>query len=234
MNYKFVFDTETSGLPLRTNKKFNFENLSDFDGARLLSISYIILDNNNNIIEKKTYFIKPDNFKISEESIKIHKITEEYLERHGLNHIDVLNCINRIFHHYKFSKIVAHNIMFDINILKSELFRYNYFSAINIINNTELFCTMLVSYRVMDYYKWPKLAEAYQYFYNDTITNDVVVYFDSLKLNDERVGFIQRLNDIVEDSGDIGLLGHDIFEIQIMNLTDIGYLKRNIDGDENV
>ena len=30
----------------------------------------------NKEVEKKTYFLKPDNFEISEESKKIHKITE--------------------------------------------------------------------------------------------------------------------------------------------------------------
>jgi DNA polymerase III epsilon subunit-like protein len=70
--------------------------------------------------------------------------------------------------------------MFDINILKSELFRYNYFTTIDIIINTDIFCTMLQSYKVMSYYKWPKLAEAYQYFYNETTTNAHSSEYDTL------------------------------------------------------
>ena len=72
-NYKFVFDVETSGLPLKSksiNKKEKYKILKDYDTARILSLSYIILDNDNKEVEKKTYFLKPDNFEISEESKK--------------------------------------------------------------------------------------------------------------------------------------------------------------------
>jgi len=182
-NYKFVFDVETSGLPLRSksiNKKDKYKILKDYDTARILSLSYIILDNDNKEVEKKTYFIKPDNFEISEESKKIHKITEEYLQIHGVNHISFYNYINRIFHNYKFSRIISHNINFDINILKSELYRYKYASAIKIIENIELFCTMLQSYDIMSYHKWPKLSEAYQYFYNETTENAHSSEYDTL------------------------------------------------------
>ena len=70
--YKFVFDTETSGLPIRSKKrKLNYDNLNNYENARIVSISYLILDNNNNIVEKNTYYIKPDNFEVSQ-SQEIH------------------------------------------------------------------------------------------------------------------------------------------------------------------
>ena len=41
--------------------------------------------------------------------------------------------------------------------------------------------------------------------------NDIVVSFDALEMNEERAAFIQRLSDILTDSGSIGYMKYDIF-----------------------
>ena len=65
--YNFIYDVETTGLPIRINRRLNYNNLESFNNCRLISISWIITDNINNIIEKGTYYVKPDNFEVSQE-----------------------------------------------------------------------------------------------------------------------------------------------------------------------
>ena len=48
--------------------------------------------------------------------------------------------------------------------------------------------------------------------------NDVVVRFDSKELTNEKFHFIQQLPFILKDSGEVGKMEHDIFEIEIKNL----------------
>lgn len=180
-SYKFVFDTETSGLPKKERgQSLDYENLEHFDSARLISISWLLLDETNNIVEKKTYFIKPDNFTVSEESINIHGLSKEFLVENGMTIHEMLLILNGVFLQKNITKIIAHNINFDINILKSELHRYNYQLTLEKISEIPLFCTMFKAQAAMGVNKWPKLEEAYRYFYNEDITNAHDAEFDTL------------------------------------------------------
>lgn len=179
--YKFVFDTETSGLPIRSKKrKLNYSNLNNYENARIVSISYLILDNNNNIVEKNTYYIKPDNFEVSKKSQEIHGLTPEYLNDNGININELFLKLNELFKNYNIDEIISHNIDFDINILKSELFRYNKNKLLELIENIPTYCTMLEAQKKMNVSKWPKLSEAYKYFYNENIINAHDAEYDTL------------------------------------------------------
>jgi DNA polymerase-3 subunit alpha len=197
-NYKFVFDTETSGLPYKERgSNYDYRNLDHFNSSRLLSISWLLLNDVNEIVEKKTYYIKPDNFEISEASINIHGLTKKFLNENGITIHEVLLNLNGLFTKYNINLLIAHNIIFDINILKSELYRYQYNITLDKIASTETFCTMLGSQVRMNVYKWPKLSEAYSYFYNEEIVNAHDSEFDTLhcyKIYLKLCYYIDRLN----------------------------------------
>ena len=53
------------------------------------------------------------------------------------------------------------------------------------------------------------------------ISNDIVVEFDVNQMNQDRLAFLQRLPDILNDSGDVGEMQYDIFRLNIRSLTDI-------------
>ena len=119
-SYKFVFDTETSGLPYKEKgKQYDYQNLKHFDTSRLISISWLLLDNENKIVSKDTYFIKPDGFEVSPQSIKIHGLSKEFLEHNGITIHEMLLHLNGLFEKFNIELIIAHNVIFDINILKS-------------------------------------------------------------------------------------------------------------------
>ena len=175
--YNFIYDVETTGLPIRINRRLNYNNLESFNNCRLISISWIITDNINNIIEKGTYYVKPDNFEVSQESINIHGLTNEFLEQNGESIHNIIDLIKNIFtEKYEIIKIVSHNIDFDINVLKSELVRYNYSDLLIKINDIETYCTMLKSQSVMRVNKWPKLSELYKHLFNDEVDENVILH----------------------------------------------------------
>jgi len=60
----------------------------------------------------------------------------------------------------------------------------------------------------------------------DDISNDIVIRFSALELNENRVAFLQRLSDILTDSGQPGEMEYDIFKLEIKKLENIGYEKR--------
>ena len=101
-NQKFIFDVETTGLPIRErNNQLNYKNLISFENCRIVSISWIITYNNNNnkyaILEKGNYYVKPDNFIISDKSTEIHGLTLEILNKKGIPIEEIFNKLVDIY-----------------------------------------------------------------------------------------------------------------------------------------
>jgi DNA polymerase III epsilon subunit-like protein len=170
------FDTETTGLP-RT-KILDGGNLHLW--PYIVQFSYIILDiTSNKLIKVKDAIIKiPSDIIIPEETIKIHGITNEMSEKGTTIETimdeffaDILNI----------DLMVAHNLSFDLNMIKCELLRlvkdnsnptkYNYYFN-EIINFKKMYCTMQESIDLCNieakykngnkYIKFPKLVELYE------------------------------------------------------------------------
>jgi DNA polymerase III subunit epsilon len=158
------FDTETTGLP--KNWKASYKDLNNW--PRIVQIAWIIADINGRIIEQKNYIIKPNGFNIPEEAMKVHKISTQKALQQGQELGFVLNQFNDCVN--KSDTIVAHNLSFDLNVIASEMFRFNIDSD---IMDKEQICTMesTINYCKLpgNYgYKYPKLSELYQkLFYSD-------------------------------------------------------------------
>lgn len=183
MSYKIILDTETNGIPKKTDHKSNYDykNLEDFREARLLSISYIVIDANNDIKEKKTIYVNPQ-FELLKGAQKIHGLTKEFLNERGCDIEYIINDLTNLFSKYNINEIIAHNIEFDINIILSEIYRHNEYSDLLsiLLYNVDYYCTMKKFFEKINYYKWPKLGEAYKYFYNEEIINAHDSEYDTL------------------------------------------------------
>lgn len=165
-----IFDTETSGL-FTSKRKFEYpshELLENYDTCRIVSICWYVTQNDK-IIEQSYYVIKPDNFKIGQESIDIHGITQEYAENNGVDIRFVLANFHEALK--KCSNIVAHNIKFDIHTIKSELFRYGIHPTIELIDSKKHICTMAKGKEYMNSKKNPKLSELYKFIYKEDLVD---------------------------------------------------------------
>lgn len=175
----FVFDTETSGLPTFTKWRGYFDprDLSKYNSSRIVQISWRILDQALELIEKQTYVIKPDNFIIPQSSIDIHHITNEKAHQEGVPLSQVLDEVRTKCPLMKM--IVAHNVYFDVNVLKSECHRYGYDDIAKSIDKANKYCTMAKAKEKLNLSKNPKLSELYNILCNEQMKNAHDAEFDT-------------------------------------------------------
>jgi DNA polymerase III epsilon subunit-like protein len=167
----FVYDLETSGLPEFTRSRgyHNPLETGKYDTARVVSISWIILDKDLEIIDKKNFIVKPDGFVMSPENIAIHRITNEHAHAEGVPFIEVADALLAVAHHMK--TLVAHNIYFDYNVLKAECYRHGIQDIPAIMNSARKYCTMSQGKQLLSYHKNPKLSELYMALYGEEMEN---------------------------------------------------------------
>ena len=155
-----IFDTETTGLPLRDNAP-----ISEVDNwPRVVQIAWQLHDDNGNLTEHHNLLIKPDGFEIPYSAEKIHGISTEKARKHGLPLVEALEKFNESV--VKSTLLVGHNIRFDINALGAEFIRSE---VITDFLQKEQVCTMRSSTDHLKLpggrggkFKPPKLMELYE------------------------------------------------------------------------
>ena len=173
-----VFDTETTGLPKSRTITPNTIHLWPF----IVQFSYIIFDTDTNTMLKSYDAIvklKPYNV-ISKDSIEFHGITQEISESKGINIDTVLFAF--ISDMRNADMIVAHNVEFDLNMIRVELLRLEQ-SALDVDlelrkaifeDQTNFYCTMKESINLCKiekensrgtYYKFPTLTELHKHLF---------------------------------------------------------------------
>lgn len=185
-----VFDTETTGLPQTKILNPDTLNLWPF----VVQFSYVIYDISlNDIVESKDYIIKvPESILISDESSKIHGITNEISSKKG---VSIDNVLKEFFYYLSdVDLIVGHNISFDINMIKVEMLRIIYSQKLTneqlkmckydlhfISNYKNVCCTLHESIKFCNiqaidkfgkpYLKYPKLIELHLKLFDSSPNN---------------------------------------------------------------
>lgn len=184
-----VFDTETTGLP--QSKIISPDTLQLW--PHIVQFSYLIYDTElNEIVQTSDKIVNLiDGITITEESIKIHGITNELCKKEGIS-IGLLLC--EFFYSLKnVDLLVGHNILFDINMLKIELLRIIYGKYPEeykklyknnlhyLTNYKNISCTLKDSINICNiesvdkvgkpYLKYPKLIELHEKLFNKSPNN---------------------------------------------------------------
>lgn len=150
-----VFDTETNGLP----KSFSAPIGEAW--PRIVQIAWQLCDDQGNIVEEEDIIINPD-FIISEESIRIHRITNEIAKEKGIPISKALEKFSIALE--KATHTIAHNHFFDEKVVLSEFKRIQRESTfkekeiICTMQRTTLFCKIING----NGYKWPNLQELHK------------------------------------------------------------------------
>ena len=155
------FDVETTGLPEKRgyNGYYPPGDTDKYNESRIVQLAYIVVDNNK---EKKiNMVIYPDNFIIRNSDI--HGISHEKAKQDG-------KCIKIVLESFKnelekCELLVSHNIMFDLNVVLSECYRYKLLDIVKVLENIKKYCTMSEGKKKMGERKNPKLVELYSYYY---------------------------------------------------------------------
>lgn len=141
---KLFVDTETSGLPgnSRSNKFPEPFDLKKYDCSRMVQIGIIVTDEKLNIIHKYSSIVKPNNFIIPEVVIKIHGIDNIRANQEGKEISEIWKEILPLISECK--EFIAHNVMFDYNIIMSELLRDNQYEFISLLSSMKRTCTKVM------------------------------------------------------------------------------------------
>jgi len=167
MTIYMFFDTETTGLPTKRNCSALMQ-----EGVwpNIVSISWSVFDDRINT-HKKSYIIKPMGWRIPEDSVKIHGITNEQAQQ-GVELEKVMDEFIKDIENA--NTIIAHNMEFDKNVVFNAIKWILKKDPNNFWNPTKEYCTMRMSKNELkiatkrkwdamnDPYKFPGLDELYQ------------------------------------------------------------------------
>lgn len=161
------FDTETTGLP----SDYNAPIYNTHNWPRLIQISWILTEEDANVVSQKNFIIKPNGFVIPEESSNIHRITTERAVAEGLDLSIVLDLFDNDLKQADI--IVGHNIDFDIKVVRAEMFRL---SREDCLVDKKTICTMKSTTSFCKIqgehgYKFPKLQELYTKLFGHSFDN---------------------------------------------------------------
>ena len=170
-NDYIVVDTETTGLPKKYGAKFaNYNHISSYNSARLVQLCWARYDKDHNMVFIKNKYILPDNFNITNSNI--HGITQEIALEKGIKIDIVLKEFSSDVQDVKY--IVCHNIDFDYNIIKSELYRlcHNQTICNSILGVQHDICTLKAAFEMKKnkILKKADLGSVYNYFFKEAIT----------------------------------------------------------------
>jgi DNA polymerase III epsilon subunit-like protein len=173
-----IFDLETTGIPC--DRKATFRNMDVYDKVRIVSIAWRLMDvDSEEELRSRYYVIKPVGYEIPQGSINIHGITTERALEEG---ISLQTAIDELMPDIdECTVLVAHNIMFDVTILRSELCRLGMEPAIDTTFQKKLFCTMRESQKRKLVTKLPKLTDLFVLLFPDEAadcTNAHNAYYD--------------------------------------------------------
>jgi len=166
-------DIETTGFPIYDNKKMpNYKKIEKFEKSKILEICIIIYENK----ELKTIFHRFIKVYENIENSHIHGITNEISQSKGVDMKDIYLDILKLLETSDI--IIAHNIIFDLSIIFSEIYKLdnNLIENIDfIIKNKILACTMLSTidickipfYPNSKNFKFPKLDELYKFLFHE-------------------------------------------------------------------
>lgn len=165
-NQYLFLDVETTGLlPKNYGNGFNNETW-----PYIVQAAWIVADEKGNILKTANKIIAVD-VPISDEVAAIHGITNEIAQAQGVPIAEVIEELLEDFKQINF--LVCHNVYFDLNVLRGELYRNNIQGD---QYKFKAFCTMLASVKFCGIlywpgFKWPTLIELYDECFRKKLQN---------------------------------------------------------------
>lgn len=173
-----VFDTETTNvLPKNVPIMRQFLNMFPY----IVQLSFVTYDTELDKTDFYDYVIKiPDNIEVTPESIELHGITREVMNKKGVDIQVALNEFKKCY--LSCHTLVAHNLKFDNSMITVESIRNNMGRIINIIdpkkthyctmNNSINLCNIIIKKNDKTYKKFPKQLELHQKLFTEKIREE--------------------------------------------------------------
>ena len=134
-----VFDTETTGLtPDGAQVGVGHPG---WEQCRLVEIGWLVYDQNYQLLDEGSFIVQPSGFTISPESVKIHRISQQKAMDEGVPLTDALSVFMRSLHTHEVQRLIAHNALFDYQIVAAELHRLGWTTECDYFTQLQRYCT---------------------------------------------------------------------------------------------
>ncbi len=163
------FDVSAEGKP----KNWKAGPNDAFSWPRLVHLSWLLYDDNRELVASRDDLIKPEGFEISQDTERIHKIDPVKIHEEGTPIKEALQQFSDVVD--KAEYIVSYNSKFNSHVVAAEFYRkgmsHRMFSS-------ELYCLMQEATWYVKKpkpgggYKWPKLMEIHQKLYDGKLYAD--------------------------------------------------------------
>lgn len=153
-----VLDTETTGLPTGRGN-VDADNCHKWDSCRMVQLAWEIYQSpdDSDPVSYQCHLVQPNGFTIPDQATRIHGITTEYAQQHGLPVAQIMEMFFQDIQKHGVQTAVAHNIKFDENVIVSEMLRTDMDQTA--WSGLRKHCTMLAATKKGE--RWPKLSALY-------------------------------------------------------------------------
>lgn len=155
-----IFDTETTGFARNDVPLFHDSQ------PHIAQLAAVLCDDEGVIHQQLVVLIEPTGWEMPEAAQAVHGHSTEKLEAQGIPILPALSVLMNMGK--KATKIIGHNLSYDMQLLKIELARIK--KEVPIEFDMMCFCTMKTMTDICRIpkprgsgWKWPKLTEAYQH-----------------------------------------------------------------------
>lgn len=164
-DYLLFIDTETTGIPKDWKAPY-----SDNDSWPVsVQVAWAIYTKDGKEVKSENFYVRDDDFEISPESIKIHGITDAFLQEYGVEREEVLTQLSADLNRYQ-PLVIAHFMQLDYHMVGVCFHRANMH---NPLPELPLFCTMRASsdFVIYSHQRFLRLGEMYEWLFNVPLEN---------------------------------------------------------------
>jgi len=163
-----VVDTETTGIIGKDYMKV--------DNPHIASITAIIYNTDTSRVQASfNTMILPDDWEMPPGAEAVNGLATETLLTYGIPIKDAMKIVSLLLE--PADLFIAHNDIFDIRMVASELYRNDLLDELDVLLGKESYCTMKESKHIVQAknknggLKNPKLTEAYEFFFEKQLDN---------------------------------------------------------------
>jgi hypothetical protein len=139
---RIVLDTETTGLPDRVGLQWGqthpYTAIERYNSCRLVQLCIVVTDEAFVTKEKFNWIIDAG---VHVPNPEFHGVTDAIVAERGISVAEMADRLDAILRQ-GVGSICAHNAAFDMNVIRSELFRANKIESIRQLDAVPIFCSM--------------------------------------------------------------------------------------------
>lgn len=172
-----VVDTETTGIIGKDIMKV--------DNPHIASVTAVIYNTDIQRVQASfNTMILPDNWEMPPRAEEVNGLSTELLSTYGIPIKDAMKVVSLLLE--PADLFVAHNDIFDVRMVASELYRSDLLDELDSLMGMESYCTMKESKLIVQAknkdgrLKNPKLTEAYQFFFDKQLDNSHSANVDTI------------------------------------------------------